>query len=881
MISRKIVDCLNTQILSTLLYTKSILKENLEDEENTRIELMMEDYKKRVNEIIEQGIYRERIELEIHKVSLDFLKEIENSIDENRFATMALAYAIRELKELKKMQSSSDNEKKDIYTYSLQKTENEVLVRIIDILKKFLYRKQTQIAYVDKLISSDELCAETVTDLNGNIIGKKEENEKYIEFKKEQDIKNAERRKNNAETINELGDDVLECMLSNLYMQDFAYCSTDNAWSWINGSIWQWIDPDIIKNARNEENGTVDLLYDDVNNSPDIIKGMKYTINQFLEYINMKDFLLISSYRMMKSLEDIDKVEDPEERKRILQGAKNIFLIIEEKIEKMPRKNKDARSKLLKNPEEYGELEEITYRLKDLKNDITRILPSGRYASEKVVKETERNLKSGELDLSQVDSELLKFMKLEPSELLNYAAIKEKNLRFVLENYDLSEQQISKIFDRSAKISPEVINILLNNNQITNEDFLKLFKEGKIRAEDIHGHITGDEIERIYGLGEISPEQLIGLFNNGDLEVSSMSVLINLSGIEKNILEALDNKELDIQKAINLAKDDALCSLEDGYIYSKYTNKDEEENFKTLDPMLLGFESGRLSIEELDKLYSEGIVKEEDLYNAAIKGFFSKERIEQLYLKSLISDTVLDNLSKEEVITEEFAKNVKNKLQVESILGSYPFSSNSLGILNLPKSKIQREEGNGGSSNGGKKGKGIDPEFKENVINSLHSGTFKIPEENFAYDEKNPFFDYEFWIIPEKDETISPESIIIAEKLYKNRIKRDTWAYGDATYIFKLKDFKRIGKKSRKELTEFMKGQRSEESPEYEDDAENYNSYKGVGRVIHRSKEFWATKLGKTISSLLGESKTSIYTEEELNKIAEAPILISNLDREE
>lgn len=874
MISRKIVDCLNTQILSTLLYTKTILKENLKDDENEKIELKMEEYRSKIYEIIESENSIENPEIEIHKLSLDFLGELEEYIDEDRFATMALSYSIKELKELKKERQNGLNSKKtDIYLVSRQKAENDILIRIIDTLKRFLYKKQVKIAYIDSEISSVDLCAENITDLNGNVIGKSEDNKKYIEFKREQDIKNAVRKEKNKETIDELGEDILECMLSNLYMQDFAYCSTDDSWNWINGGIWKWIDPSIIEKTRVENNGTVDLTYDDVNSSSNFLDGMKYTLGKYLEYIKMKDFLLISGYRMMQSMEDIDKVDDLEERKKILKGAKDILEIIQEKVEQISENNRNVRSKVLKDPSDYENLEEITYRLKDLKKDITRILPSGIVASKELIGNTKKSLNSGELNLRQVDRELLKFMNLETSEILNYAVISEENLRFVLENYDLSEQQISKIFDRSAKISTDVINILLNNNQITNEDFLKLFKEGKIKAEDIHGHINGDEIEKIYESGEISKKQLIELFNNGDIEVESMSVLISLSGIEKDILEALDNKELDIKQVINVIKDDAMCSLEDGYIYSKYTNKDEEKNFKTLDPMLLGVECGKLSIEELDKLYSEGIVKEEDLYNAAIKGFFSKERIEQLYLKSLISDTVLDNLSKEEVITEAFAKSVKNKLQVESILGSYPFSSDSLGILNLPKSKIQRTEGNGGgSSNGGKKGKGFDPEFKEAIIGSLGNGIVKIPEENFAYDKKNPFFDYEFWIIPEKNGTISPESAIIAEKLYESRTKRDAWAYGDATYIFKLKDFKRIGKKSRKELTEFMKGKKTEEK-------ENYNSYKGVGRVIHKSPEYWSTKLGKKISSLLGESKMSIYTEEELNKIANAPILINNLDR--
>ena len=100
---------------------------------------------------------------------------------------------------------------------------------------------------------------------------------------------------------------------------------------------------------------------------------------------------------------------------------------------------------------------------------------------------------------------------------------------------------------------------------------------------------------------------------------------------------------------------------------------------------------------------------------------------------------------------------------------------------------------------------------------------------------------------------ITPDDIIIAERFYEDKeIEDSKFAYGNATYLFKMKDLVRIFNKSKSEITNIMEDER--------------NSDKSAVRVIHG--QGLARILLNRILEMQGASKKeSKYTNQEIKYI--------------
>ena len=78
----------------------------------------------------------------------------------------------------------------------------------------------------------------------------------------------------------------------------------------------------------------------------------------------------------------------------------------------------------------------------------------------------------------------------------------------------------------------------------------------------------------------------------------------------------------------------------------------------------------------------------------------------------------------------------------------------------------------------------IDPEIREVFIKLFGA----VPAHTDIIDKENPFYNYEFYVIPEEDGYYGVNSIVIAERYFDEKYNPKEYATGNATYVMRYGD---------------------------------------------------------------------------------------------
>ena len=84
-------------------------------------------------------------------------------------------------------------------------------------------------------------------------------------------------------------------------------------------------------------------------------------------------------------------------------------------------------------------------------------------------------------------------------------------------------------------------------------------------------------------------------------------------------------------------------------------------------------------------------------------------------------------------------------------------------------------------------------------------GLFKARHAEAYLDEDNPFYNYEFYVIPDESGDIGLNSVVIAERYYEDKYTEEKFATGNATYFFKYKDLMVLSNMKKSEMTKERK----------------------------------------------------------------------------
>ena len=156
----------------------------------------------------------------------------------------------------------------------------------------------------------------------------------------------------------------------------------------------------------------------------------------------------------------------------------------------------------------------------------------------------------------------------------------------------------------------------------------------------------------------------------------------------------------------------------------------------------------------------------------------------------------------------------------------------------------------------------IDPSIRYEFLKLLGARE----AEAIIEDENNAFYNYEFFVIPDANGELQANSVVVAERFFKDKETQDAFATDNATYFFQYKDLMVNSNLTKKEM---MEGR------------ENV-----VFTASHRAGSWAVTVLRRIAETLAGESFKDyknrddragrildelhkIYTAEEISSILE------------
>ena len=476
--------------------------------------------------------------------------------------------------------------------------------------------------------------------------------------------------------------------------------------------------------------------------------------------------------------------------------------------------------------------------------------------SEKIIIETSNQLvENGE----QIPKEII-FQYFEIDKLDEYVKDKKVTEEFAKFYYNILPE------DENARkvILDDISKIIID---VEDKDTIKnLFAQSLIGLKDIENKLDEYDLMQMYEAAQINMAQINYLNQKGIIKTETFSLIAMEEYDGKDVLELLENEQIDLEVAMQLYDTKKVYN-----VFEKY----EDDTFKSALPALFGFAISDVDIEQINDLYKQGIVKEEDLYMASKQGIYDFIQIKDLYLNLLISEDIVNKLAEEKIITEHQQELMKKTLSMKSIMKNM---DKSLGIVFGSSDEIEIEEGiflpeeKMGNSEDGYYSGGytdqttnlriktvISPAIREKKFEGL--GARRVRRDNVEYNEKSPFNDYEFYVIPKPTGEITPDCIVIAERYYEDKYSGDEKLVTDnATYIFQLKDLTRISKKSKKEILAQM----------------NSGEDSRMKRKLHT--KHWAKNLDKAIAELQNKKLESCYTKEELNQIKVLSELIDGFE---
>lgn len=512
-----------------------------------------------------------------------------------------------------------------------------------------------------------------------------------------------------------------------------------------------------------------------------LLPDLKSTLREYAQYMDMDKLLLISAYRFNEGLENgyIDQ--------RAILGAKEILQGI---IENIKNKGVHISCELQTKVDNTYEMVPVTYSVKDIRKCLSRFTTK-TYLTTQEIEAYRKGIKDGEINLQQILDENIEII-LSEDELENLSTLSPENLMYV---YKKNNWEISRI--------------------------IELYETGSISLEHIKG--IKEEID----LSEsVSFERLNEYYRELKKDSKNEELLNkynNYLSLFKEVL-IVDKSEEDIQEQSNIAIETIIEEFSE-----KEYNEVVKEYFKagilTLDSVAEWsnealitslFYEGVISLEDIEglvrkqklpfdylsKIYANLIKNDEMGYDERLKlirsGFVREEDIIGLFIDNLIFENDLRELAKEGFVREKEMKKVVESRTMEELEKNSSIRLTGLNTLTKRNNDIYSDSEYSEETSERKKGPKllIDPNEREAFIYLL-----KACRAETDLEEDSPFYNYEFYVIPDESGSIGLNSVVIAERYYEDKETESRFATKNATYFFKYKDLMVLSNLSKSEMT--------------------------------------------------------------------------------
>lgn len=635
-------------------------------------------------------------------------------------------------------------------------------------------------------------------------------------------------------------------------------------------------------------------------------------IEGVLGYVDMPKLLLISIYRfeelMNSAAEGTIEIDDT-----VLDSVKNIS----DQLIKYINKNTKISN------------ENYTYAYADAIDFISRMdLANGVYFTKEEIKDLEERLLNG-ADLAEIDEEeatKLSKLRLSEEQLEKIMKISPTNFAFAVTALKLSTKEIIEKGIKNKEVwSDEITKDLLLDGKISSKDLFKLYANDMISIEFLREDAKEIDMNSEISLDIINQEYL-ELANKKEQDPQKTKLLekrielfkkLKLEGkTEKELQESSDN--LMYEMAEKLQDEDNILFLYNNGLITLQTLSMWCDT-QTLDKL---YKEGRVTFEDIESLEDKQIkqailgkeisskmeeYEQEDLLKYINLGYLSEQEIYKAFKLALLNDIYAEDMLNNGIISAKTYIDIldigKEELEKEtntnaSNLESMPkrefvlniigdeMEESSLSIGSIPDSKKdlitadnKKQESKGYATGYKRTETLINPEIRWAYLKALKC---KYPaDRNFAHDNpESPFYDYEFFIIENNDENgqAQKDSIVIGERIYKDKNTQCEFATSNATYIWQYKDYliaKKAAQSERKNKT-----------------AITQETNGVVYKAIHKP-DSWAmsllfkiaeAKAGRSFSEYKGDEKKlkildqleKLYSPQEIIKILDMASIIDN-----
>lgn len=548
----------------------------------------------------------------------------------------------------------------------------------------------------------------------------------------------------------------------------------------------------------------------------DMLPYIKKVLYQYADYLDLDKLLLVSAYRFEEVL------EDKSFNKQNTKAVENLLQIIKDNIKD---KSKTLSCQLQSKTENY-ELENVEYSYKDLKECLSRFV-EGEYLTKESICTYREQVMNQEFDLSNINKRYIKPM-FSYDELEKIAKLNANNLRVVIDELGWDKDKIIEELNNNSNIvTADLLNHLVTEQKLSSNDIVNMYFAGTISIEqinemlptiDLSNSVTPLELNEIYKRSiqkDATPEdiekykQYIDLYKNVKINAKNEEELnIQSNKLMETIIESSDDisykgliKEYYKQGLLTL---DSILDWDNEKIVDILYN----EQLVSLDNIQKLVANGKIPLEYLNDKYSSLINNEKIDYDQRLEyiktGFVSENDILKLFQKNLIFEKDLDTLVQLGIIRKEKLDRVIQKRTKEELEKNSSIKLLGLNVLEKRNNSIyaddEKEQKNNNLEEQTKSKLIIDPNERTDFIN-----LFNAYKADTDLDEESPFYNYEFYVIPDESGEIGINSVVIAERYYDDKNTEEKFALNNATYFFKYKDLMVLSNLKKSEMTQERK----------------------------------------------------------------------------
>ncbi len=568
---------------------------------------------------------------------------------------------------------------------------------------------------------------------------------------------------------------------------------------------------DELRNMKNQEDFEEYEKLIDKLDFKDLLTDIKETLRAYVDYLDINKLLLISGYRFKDGLE---KCEINTESQIYI---KELLEIILSQLEP----NSKISCKLQIRQNDGYAFEDIHFSTKDLEKCINQITETG-YISDKKIEEYKEKVRNQDINLSQIDEEKIDIIFSE-NELEKLGLLNEENFIYVIKKCNWDNRKIVNAIKKMGESSSNLLKILMKNDQIETTELIDLYEQGKISIQNLQDlreeakldeYISFSKLNTYYKQHKDHPEnkeitdkykKYLDLYKNMFIEGKTKEKVEEISNqLMEQIIESCDNSE-EYDNAIQNYYKEQLLTLDsiadwndEKTILNLYQNK-----IIDLNELEYLSKERKLSLNCVRNEYSKLINDNNINYNTRLeyirRGFISEEEIVDLFKRNLLFEADLKQLSE-----EGFVKDLKYKIAINNrkreelekhssikLIGINMLTKKNNGIYSEVKTKNAQTKPSRII---------IDPNEREEFINLL-KGYKAITD----VEEECPFYNYEFYVIPDESGEIGLNSVVIAERYYEDKQNETRFARDNATYFFKYKDLMVLSNLSKSEMTQERK----------------------------------------------------------------------------